>query len=188
MISEFRGAHFFLSNFYPCIVQYEGHTFLSSESAFQAAKVTPSDTELRQAMALIASPKKAKHFGRQVPLRPDWDEVKLTVMSDILHIKFTEPALRKYLVDTFPHELIEGNWWGDTYWGAVLDGMHHFVGENWLGKLLMRERIRIMAETGYSCRPNPILRCRCSKGTNGCMVQHEQLDDRPRDAYAATAQ
>jgi predicted NAD-dependent protein-ADP-ribosyltransferase YbiA (DUF1768 family) len=32
-------------------------------------------------------------------------------------------------------ELIEGNWWGDTYWG-VCNG----VGENHLGKLLMKIR------------------------------------------------
>ena len=39
------------------------------------------------------------------------------------------------LIKTGNTELIEGNFWGDTFWG-ICDG----VGENNLGKILMRVR------------------------------------------------
>ena len=45
------------------------------------------------------------------------------------------------IVDTEDMELIEGNSWGDTFWG-VCDG----VGENNLGKVLMRVRDRLNKE------------------------------------------
>lgn len=38
-------------------------------------------------------------------------------------------------------ELVEGNTWGDRYWGVV-DG----VGENRLGKLLMERRAELRAQ------------------------------------------
>lgn len=41
----------------------------------------------------------------------------------------------RLLLDYFAAELIEGNTWGDRIWG-VCDG----VGENRLGKILMRVR------------------------------------------------
>ena len=43
--------------------------------------------------------------------------------------------LMEKLIATGNAELIEGNWWKDTYWG-VCDG----IGENKLGKILMQIR------------------------------------------------
>ena len=40
-----------------------------------------------------------------------------------------------------PHELVEGNTWGDRYWG-VYNGQ----GKNWLGRLLMQVRGEIDAD------------------------------------------
>lgn len=37
-IDEFRGKYFFLSNFYPAPVEYQGYRFENNEAAFQAAK------------------------------------------------------------------------------------------------------------------------------------------------------
>jgi len=59
-------------------------------------------------------------------------------MKDILEIKFADTHLREALLATAPLELIEGNTWGDTYWG-VCNG----VGENKLGKILMGIRDEI---------------------------------------------
>lgn len=39
MIKEFRKNYFFLSNFYPCIVVYDGITYSSSEATYQAQKI-----------------------------------------------------------------------------------------------------------------------------------------------------
>ena len=55
-----------------------------------------------------------------------------------LRKKFADPELRNLLLATGDEELIEGNYWGDTYWG-VCNG----VGQNKLGKLLMQVREEI---------------------------------------------
>jgi predicted NAD-dependent protein-ADP-ribosyltransferase YbiA (DUF1768 family) len=56
-------------------------------------------------------------------------------MEEILRMKFADERLRDKLTSTAPVELVEGNWWGDTFWG-VCKG----VGENHLGRLLMKIR------------------------------------------------
>lgn len=56
-------------------------------------------------------------------------------MYGLLIEKFYDPDLNAKLQETGDAELIEGNYWGDRFWG-VCDG----VGENHLGKLLMRVR------------------------------------------------
>ena len=68
-IDDFRGKYFFLSNFYPCPVEYEGKTYQSSEAAFQAAKTT-DDAEREIFTGL--SPSQAKERGRSLALRDDW--------------------------------------------------------------------------------------------------------------------
>jgi predicted NAD-dependent protein-ADP-ribosyltransferase YbiA (DUF1768 family) len=56
-------------------------------------------------------------------------------MLNLLRQKFQNPELREKLLCTGKLELIEGNYWGDTYWGVCRG-----VGENRLGKLLMLVR------------------------------------------------
>lgn len=69
-------------------------------------------------------------------MRSDWEEVKDKVMYEIVLAKFTQnPDLKEKLLATGDEYLEEGNTWGDTIWGTV-DG----VGENRLGKILMRVR------------------------------------------------
>ena len=76
-IKSFRDKHYFLSNFYPSPVKYEGITYQNSEAAFQAAKcVDPAD---RIKFANL-NPSEAKRLGRRVKLRKDWEDVKVEVM------------------------------------------------------------------------------------------------------------
>lgn len=85
----------------------------------------------------------AKKLGRTVVLRPDWNEVKVSIMRNVLALKFRQnPDLREKLLATGEAELIEGNHWKDTFWG-VCNG----VGENWLGKLLMELREELKKES-----------------------------------------
>lgn len=136
-IKHFDGHQYrWLSNFFAISIDYEGHRYGSVEHAYQAAKTLDPKHK-----AMIRSAKTAaqsKVFGRQAPKRPDWDDVKLQIMETLLRAKFDRdmhPDMRKRLKETGDAELIEGNWWGDTYWG-VCKG----VGENHLGKLLMKIR------------------------------------------------
>jgi ribA/ribD-fused uncharacterized protein len=132
MVSEFQVEFRFLSNFWEIPIKYEGIWFVSVEHAYQAAKTL--DIEQRQLIARLDTPGKAKRAGKNLVLRPDWEEVKIPIMRELLKQKFSNRALMYKLRQT-KGELIEGNTWGDTFWG-VCRGQ----GQNILGKLLMEIR------------------------------------------------
>ena len=81
------------------------------------------------------TPSKAKRKGQKITLRSDWEQVKEQVMYDVLKLKFKDEVLAKLLKETGTKYLEETNWWGDEVWG-VCNG----VGQNKLGKLLMKVR------------------------------------------------
>lgn len=133
MIKEFRDEYKFLSNFWPARVEFEGLVFPSAEHAYVAAKTT--DQAIREQIAngnMTAG--QVKRFGRTITLRDDWDDVKIECMVEILKSKFSDPALKEMLNATWPDELIEGNTWGDEFWGVDLRTGH---GKNYLGNILM---------------------------------------------------
>lgn len=133
MIDRFEGKYAFLSNFFPSEFKYEGIFYPTNEHFFQAMKTL--DIKERRAIANAANPGLAKHLGRTVTLRSDWEQIKEDVMLQGLRLKFTDVNLGNMLLDTGDEELVEGNWWGDQTWGVCRG-----VGENKLGKLLMQVR------------------------------------------------
>ncbi len=133
-IDSFSGPYRFLSNFSPSTLNYEGVSYPTVEHAFQAAKTL--DLSKRIEVSLLETPGQAKRAGRALELRGDWDGIRNGVMRDLLLLKFAPGTMRAaMLVSTDDRELIEGNTWGDTYWG-VCGGR----GKNMLGKLLMEVR------------------------------------------------
>ena len=140
MIDSFRDEFYFLSNFYECFVTFDGITYPSNEAAFQAQKTL--DDAVKQRFTAM-DPSAAKHAGRKVDLRKDWEDVKEELMYQICKAKFTQhPDLAQKLLNTGREELIEGNDWGDRTWGMVGG-----KGRNLLGKILMRIREELK-ETG----------------------------------------
>lgn len=135
MIDSFTGPNRFLSNFYPCLVRYNGNelSYPSVEHAYQAQKTRNVNDQIIVCKARTAG--EAKRLGRQLKMREDWNEVKVNIMRDLLRFKFGHKDLLDKLLATGDVQLIEGNWWGDRFWG-VCGGR----GENMLGKLLMEIR------------------------------------------------
>lgn len=138
-IESFVGDYRFLSNFFPAPVVLDGMTYPTVEHAYQAAKTL--NRKERYRILADFPPSSAKRTGRHLTLRLDWDEVKLGVMLDLLRQKFRASKLKLLLLQTGCKELIEGNTWGDTYWG-VCNG----VGANHLGRLLMQVRRELLDE------------------------------------------
>lgn len=132
-ITSFRKEYIFLSNFYPASVEYEGQIYRTVEHAYQAAKTV--NPRLRDGIRLSTSPATASKLGRYLTLREGWNEMRLGVMEFLLRQKFAADPLRQKLLDTGDMELIEGNNWGDYFWGQV-----NGVGDNNLGILLMKIR------------------------------------------------
>jgi len=131
MIDSLKGTY--LSNFYEVPVRYEGLTYRNAESAFQASKCANKE-ERNWFIDTPAHIAKAK--GRKVEMRPDWNEVRLSVMWDILQAKFTQNyGLLTMLIETDNQEIVEGNTWNDKFWGKCNgEGMNH------LGIMLMAIR------------------------------------------------
>jgi len=139
VIDDFRFKYRFLSNFHLVDVEFEGETYPSTEHAYQAAK--SYDSAIRKRIREVDSPGLAKRLGSAPPkgltnASKDWDSRRLIVMEDLLRQKFApNTELAKMLLETGDAKLIEGNTWGDTFWG-VCNGK----GSNHLGILLMKIR------------------------------------------------
>lgn len=157
-ITNFSGRYGFLSNFYPSrILADDGITYPSVEHAFQAHKTNSLDA--RRVIAGLTTPGQAKRAGRRVTLRPDWEKIKVEVMHDLLLKKFAPGSeLAQKLLDTGDRCLIEGNSWGDTFWGMVQvkrttpwdgdDAVPCWEGENHLGQLLEKVREELQLKKG----------------------------------------
>lgn len=164
MVTRFAGQYAFLSNFSPhpvLLPQLSDIPFATAEHAFQAAKT--QDPVMARWVAGAPTPGEAKKRGRRVRLRPDWEAVRRLVMFDVLRGKFDVNGSLAQLLAGTDGELVEGNTWGDIYWGAVpmdrgtippgmsvwapgddSQDIRWLAGHNWLGRELMmlRELIR----------------------------------------------
>ena len=145
-IAGFFGPYRWLSNFHvsPCTVG--DVTYSSSEAANQAQKCPTDHPDHSQWMDrfLRASPKEAKALSYKVPLRSDWESVKVGIMHECLRSKFSDPTLAAMLLLTRPRALFEMNSWGDRFWGCD----ESFTGENTLGTLLMSVRAELAEALG----------------------------------------
>lgn len=144
-IDSFRGEYSFLSNMYDFPFVYDGFEFRNAESAFQAQKLAYkrggySWYEMEPFENISGA--EAKRLGRSIPIDKEWwDSERRRIMKDILKTKFSHEELFFKLLETGDAELIEGNSWGDTYWG-VSGGK----GQNNLGKILQEIRDEFRAE------------------------------------------
>ena len=142
-ITSFTGPSRFLSNFFECTVHYDGIEFPSAEHAYQAAK--SNDIRVMTRIASLKTPGEAKRVGRKILIQKNWENIRADVMYSIVQNKFFNNAvLGAKLMATSPAQLIEGNEWGDTFWGVCDD-----TGENNLGKILMKVRTELFADLHF---------------------------------------
>ena len=136
-VVEFKDEYAFLSNFYPAEVEYEGIKYPTSEHAYQASKTM--DEMQRNILSQLDTPGKAKRYGNNVDLRPDWNNIRIDMMTKIVRTKFLAHIdLATKLLETGNMELVEGNKHKDRFWGKVLnESTGEWEGENHLGIILM---------------------------------------------------
>lgn len=147
-----------LSNFSAFNLNWRGRDFDTSEQAYQWAKFMPDglewfyipksnepDRSMWEVRCRILQSRSA-HDAFKIAernkeyRRPDWDEVRVDIMRDILRAKAKQHEyVRRKLLATGIRELVEDSWrcsfWG---WGPDRQGL------NMLGKLWMeiREELR----------------------------------------------
>jgi len=140
-VVSFKGDYKKFSNFYPCIVHYEGFNFATVEHAYVAAKTQDRMFRSRIAQLLAEEAGLAKKMGRSCTLRRDWDLMKVSVMYRLLMQKFSYDEFKSLLISTGDVDIIEGNYWHDNFWGnCFCKKCVNIPGKNQLGKLLMKIR------------------------------------------------
>jgi ribA/ribD-fused uncharacterized protein len=149
MITKFDGRYSFLSNFYPCKIDYQGIVYKSVEAFYVAMKVNNDQMidgryytagDFRELISKIESPGKVKRIGKVIRVRSDWEDKKLEFMNWAVREKFKDEHLKEMLLSTGNVDLIEGNWWHDIFWGQCTCEKCAGKGKNHLGKILMKVR------------------------------------------------
>lgn len=164
MIDRFDGEYRFLSNFWPYVgtkanggyveeapVELKGRVFPTAEHAYQACKTSHPDWQ--RDIQAAHTPHEAKALGSKAPLREGWDDMKVRIMVAIIQSKFapTTPLAHKLML-TGGQQLVEGNTWGDRFWGCELEpagGPGTWVGRNELGRILMEHRRWLQGEIPF---------------------------------------
>lgn len=143
-VDRFEGEQRFLSNFYPAKVWHDGVSYPTVEHAFQAAKTL--DFVERRRISTLRTPGQAKRAGKMRRIRPEWDQVKRSIMFELVLQKFSYHVdLRHQLLSTGELTLIEGNTWHDNFWGnCTCPACVEIPGQNHLGKALMTVRELLM--------------------------------------------
>lgn len=139
---RFRGDYWFLSNMCPAPMRVtlrgKEYRFTCLEAAFQACKCPEQASEFQGIDGFAA-----KDLGKKVPLRPDWDGLKIPLMERLVRIKFGQnPDLKAKLLATGNTPLVEDNTWGDTFWGTC-----NGQGRNNLGRILQAAREEYQLQT-----------------------------------------
>lgn len=127
------------SNLAPYGVELDGKWWPTVEHYFQAMKF--ADTPYTEMIRLTEDPIFVARIGkwRQLPLRPDWDQVKDTIMRRAVLRKFElHYSIKQVLLDTDDAPIVE-NAPNDYYWGIGADGS----GKNKLGCILMDVRAQL---------------------------------------------
>jgi len=141
-----------LSNFSSFMIEWEGLRFPTSEHLYHWLKFATSQdgkraaplsvsTDILDAPSAHAAFKMAQELKGQ--RRPDWDDVKVDFMRQILREKVRQHEyVHRKLLETGDRELVENSWRDDFWgWGPNRDG------QNRLGKLWMEIRAELRGQT-----------------------------------------
>lgn len=153
-----RAEYGFLSHFHPCALALDGEDWPSVEHYYQAQK--SDDPAYRAAIRAAVHPGHVKRLSTAPHLpkrfskgswfkkhglapRPDWDAIKLAIMTRADQAKYDQnPDLAALLLATGTADLVEDST-SDRFWGIGPDGL----GANHAGRLLMAIRDALQART-----------------------------------------
>lgn len=125
-----------LDNFSSFKVEWDGYLYASLEEAYQTAKFLKSAPEIAEEIKKSHSAHEAQKiaFANKDKVRSDWQEVKLTIMEELLRKKLQQnPYVKQKLLQTKDYIIVEDSP-KDNFWGWGKDR----TGENHLGKLWMK--------------------------------------------------
>jgi N-glycosidase YbiA len=141
------------SNFSAHSVELAGRSWPTAEHYYQAHKFFGSDRDLFERIHAAPTPEAAAKLGRShvQAYRPDWDQIKLCVMTDVVRNKFQRHReIQHILIATGDRLLVEDSP-VDYFWGCGADRS----GTNHLGQILMRVRTELRQVSASRSRLSP---------------------------------
>jgi ribA/ribD-fused uncharacterized protein len=136
-----QSEHRIFSNFTPVQLDLDGQVWSSVEHYYQAQKFL--DPKRQEEIRLAASGGKTKRLARKyaTEIRPDWDQIKVQVMTKALRAKYYQEPFTTALLATGTQEILEDSP-KDLFWGTgQLGGVG--PGQNTMGQLLMQLRAEL---------------------------------------------
>jgi ribA/ribD-fused uncharacterized protein len=112
--------------------------FPTAEHAYHYRKFSDTEPELAKEIQHAPSPWAAYQLAKEhkAKERPDWDDVRVEIMTEILQAKAQQNAdVADCLRSTGSKQIIENSPW-DDFWGCGPNG----DGQNMSGKILMQIR------------------------------------------------
>jgi len=148
----------FMSNMFPCTVEYDGRKFVSVEHAYIYAKAIHIE-DANLALTCLSNIDGRHLKSKYSPKFPSdasarkWDALKVGVMRELITSKFNAQNLKKMLLETGDSLLAEANP-RDTFWGmgmpytdlSVVSSPSQITGKNVLGQLLMTLRAELSCD------------------------------------------
>jgi ribA/ribD-fused uncharacterized protein len=126
------------SNFSSFQIEWKGIVFQTSEHVYHYEKFNCNEGRITQAKILLS---RSAHDAFKIAQtkegrRPDWEEIKVDVMRQILWLKIDQhDYVQKKLLATGTRRLVENSWRDDFWgWGPNRDG------KNMLGRVWMELR------------------------------------------------
>lgn len=135
-INYFRGEYGWLSNFRKVDISINGITYSSIEHAWLSFRADDEEWK-RLCSDEEYEAKHLKKISKHFPLPQTFMDNRDDIMKSLLIQKYTQEPFKTKLLETGKREIIEGNYWNDTYWGVDLKTG---IGENNLGKYIMEIR------------------------------------------------
>jgi ribA/ribD-fused uncharacterized protein len=136
LICFYEHEYYVFSNFSSFMIEWKGNLCMTTEHAYHTEKFFDNKIkeDIRSARSAHDSQKLAQTYKENY--RPDWDDVKVGIMKEILHAKVTQhPYVKKKLLESGDRKLVEDSWRDDFWgWGPNKNG------QNMLGKLWMEVR------------------------------------------------
>ena len=123
-------------------MEWDGYLYASLEEAYQTAKFLKSAPEIAEEIKKSHSAHEAQKiaFANKDKVRSDWQEVRLTIMEELLRKKLQQnPYVKQKLLQTKDYIIVEDSP-KDNFWGWGKDR----TGENHLGKLWMKLRDELL--------------------------------------------
>ncbi len=143
VIGFYPREFFCLDNFSSFKVKHNGYVYSTLEEAYQSSKFVDAAPEIAEQIKHSFSAHEAQKiaFANKDCVRPDWEDIKLSVMEQLLRLKLEQnPYVKQKLLETKTYQIVEDSpkdaYWG---WGPNRDG------QNNLGKLWMKLRAELMA-------------------------------------------